>query len=79
MVFSAKGIVGGLPLAAVTGRADRVAAAQPGGLGSTFGGNPVAAAAAVAGFEQIEAGNLLAEATRIQNVLLPALEKLQVE
>jgi len=48
LVFFAKGIAGGLPLAAVTGRAEIMDAAQPGGLGGTFGGNPVAAADAVA-------------------------------
>ena len=51
----AKGIAGGLPLAAVTGRAEIMDASQPGGLGGTFGGNPVACAAAIAVFESIEA------------------------
>ena len=46
LVLSAKGIAGGLPLAAVTGRAEIMDASQPGGLGGTFGGNPVACAAA---------------------------------
>ncbi|WP_348787799.1 4-aminobutyrate--2-oxoglutarate transaminase [Leifsonia sp. NPDC080035] len=77
MVLSAKGIAGGLPLAAVTGRAEIMDSAQPGGLGGTFGGNPVAAAAAVAVFEEIEANDLLAEGARIENALKPALEKLQ--
>src|SRR4051794_5826249 len=77
LVLSAKGIAGGLPLAAVTGRADIMDSAQPGGLGGTFGGNPVAAAAAIAVFETIERNDLLAEARRIENGLKPALEKLQ--
>lgn len=77
LVLSAKGIAGGLPLAAVTGRAEIMDSAQPGGLGGTFGGNPVAAAAAVAVFEQIEKGDLLAHGARIENALKPALEKLQ--
>ena len=55
LVLSAKGIAGGLPLAAVTGRAEIMDASQPGGLGGTFGGNPVACAAAIAVFESIEA------------------------
>ncbi|WP_082500991.1 4-aminobutyrate--2-oxoglutarate transaminase [Agreia sp. Leaf244] len=76
MVLSAKGIAGGLPLAGVTGRADIMDAALPGGLGGTFGGNPVAAAAAVAVFEQIENDNLLAEATRIEQTLVTGLETL---
>jgi len=77
MVLSAKGIAGGLPLAGVTGRAEIMDSAQPGGLGGTFGGNPVAAAAAIAVFEQIEQKNLLAEAVRIENALKPALVELQ--
>ena len=77
MVLSAKGIAGGLPLAAVTGRAEIMDSAQPGGLGGTFGGNPVSAAAAIAVFEQIEKHNLLAEAVRIENALKPALVELQ--
>ncbi|ANF30596.1 4-aminobutyrate--2-oxoglutarate transaminase [Leifsonia xyli] len=77
LVLSAKGIAGGLPLAAVTGRAEIMDAAQPGGLGGTFGGNPVAAAAAIAVFETIERNDLLAEGRRIENALKPALEKLQ--
>ena len=77
LVLSAKGIAGGLPLAAVTGRAAIMDSAQPGGLGGTFGGNPVAAAAAVAVFETIERNDLLAEAGRIERALKPALVELQ--
>lgn len=77
LVLSAKGIAGGLPLAGVTGRAEIMDASQPGGLGGTFGGNPVACAAAVAVFERIEADGLLAEAARIEAGLRPALEALQ--
>ena len=79
LVFFAKGIAGGLPLAGVTGRAEIMDASQPGGLGGTFGGNPVAAAAAVAVIEQIEEHGLLAEADRIERTLRPALEALQRE
>jgi 4-aminobutyrate aminotransferase/(S)-3-amino-2-methylpropionate transaminase len=79
MVLSAKGIAGGLPLAAVTGRAEIMDSAQPGGLGGTFGGNPVACAAAVAVFEQIEAHNLLAEGKRIEAVLTSGLLELQTK
>jgi 4-aminobutyrate aminotransferase/(S)-3-amino-2-methylpropionate transaminase len=77
LILSAKGIAGGLPLAGVTGRAEIMDSAQAGGLGGTFGGNPVAAAAAVAVFAQIEKNNLLAEAQRIENTLKPELVKLQ--
>ncbi|MGN6744220.1 MAG: 4-aminobutyrate--2-oxoglutarate transaminase [Amnibacterium sp.] len=79
LVFFAKGIAGGLPLAGVTGRAEIMDASHPGGLGGTFGGNPVAAAAAVAVIEQIDAENLLGEAARVERTLRPALEELQAE
>ncbi|HEU4850476.1 MAG TPA: 4-aminobutyrate--2-oxoglutarate transaminase [Terrimesophilobacter sp.] len=77
LVLSAKGIAGGLPLAAVTGRAEIMDAAHPGGLGGTFGGNPVSTAAAIAVFESIETNDLLAEAVRIENTLKPELLRLQ--
>jgi 4-aminobutyrate aminotransferase/(S)-3-amino-2-methylpropionate transaminase len=77
LVLSAKGIAGGLPLAGVTGRAEIMDSSQPGGLGGTFGGNPVACAAAIAVFEHIERDGLLAEAKRIEGVLKPALAALQ--
>jgi len=77
MVLSAKGIAGGLPLAGVTGRATIMDSAQPGGLGGTFGGNPVAAAAAIAVFEQIEKNSLLDQAKRIEQTLTTGLLELQ--
>jgi 4-aminobutyrate aminotransferase/(S)-3-amino-2-methylpropionate transaminase len=77
IVLSAKGIAGGLPIAAVTGRAEIMDATHPGGLGGTFGGNPVSAAAAIAVFDQIERLDLFAEARRIESILRPALLALQ--
>lgn len=77
LVLSAKGIAGGLPLAAVTGRADIMDSAHAGGLGGTFGGNPVSTAAAIAVFRSIEDNGLLAEADRIESTLLPELLRLQ--
>jgi 4-aminobutyrate aminotransferase/(S)-3-amino-2-methylpropionate transaminase len=77
LVLSAKGIAAGLPLAGVTGRAEIMDAAQPGGLGGTFGGNPVAAAASVAVFELIEKDGLLAEAARIERTLTAGLTALR--
>ena len=68
IVLSAKGIAGGLPLAGITGRAEIMDASLPGGLGGTFGGNPVSCAAAVAVFEQIERDGLLARAKHIEEV-----------
>ncbi|KQW07728.1 4-aminobutyrate aminotransferase [Leifsonia sp. Root4] len=79
LILSAKGIAGGLPLAAVTGRAEIMDSAQPGGLGGTFGGNPVACAAAVAVFEAIEANDLLAEGERIGRTLTAGLELLKAK
>ncbi|MCU1571627.1 MAG: gabT [Naasia sp.] len=77
LLLSAKGIAAGLPLAAVTGRAEIMDAAQPGGLGGTFGGNPVAAAASVAVFDLIEQDSLLNEAVRIEKTLTSGLGALQ--
>ncbi len=77
LVLSAKGIAGGLPLAAVVGRASIMDASHAGGLGGTFGGNPVACAASVAVFDAIERRGLLAEGARIERTLRSALEELQ--
>jgi 4-aminobutyrate aminotransferase / (S)-3-amino-2-methylpropionate transaminase / 5-aminovalerate transaminase len=77
VVLTAKGIAGGLPISAVTGRAEIMDASHPGGLGGTFAGNPVAAAAAIAVFEAIESRNLLAEGRRIEDFLKPKLRRLQ--
>lgn len=77
MVLTAKGIAGGLPLSGVTGRAEIMDVVSPGGLGGTFGGNPVACAAAIAVFEQIEAGEPLANAKRIEETLTGLLTELQ--
>jgi 4-aminobutyrate aminotransferase/(S)-3-amino-2-methylpropionate transaminase len=54
-------------------------ASQPGGLGGTFGGNPVACAAAIAVFESIERNNLLAEGKRIEAALTSSLEQLKTK
>ncbi len=51
--------------------------AGPGGLGGTFGGNPVACAAAIAVFERIETGGLLERAREVENVVLPRLRAIQ--
>src|SRR5215470_11029846 len=59
LVATAKGIAGGLPLAGVTGRAEIMDAVHPGGLGGTYGGNPVAAAAALAVIDLVERENVV--------------------
>jgi 4-aminobutyrate aminotransferase/(S)-3-amino-2-methylpropionate transaminase len=79
LTTSAKGIGGGLPIAAVTGRADIMDASHPGGLGGTFGGNPVSAAAVVAVFDDVERRGLIAEAKRVEATLKSALVALQAK
>jgi 4-aminobutyrate aminotransferase/(S)-3-amino-2-methylpropionate transaminase len=77
LVCTAKGIAGGLPLSAVTGRAEIMDAAHAGGLGGTYGGNPVACAAALAAIQTIEADGLVDRAGEIGEVLLSRLRALQ--
>ena len=60
LITVAKSMAGGYPIAGVIGRADIMDAMAPGGLGGTYGGNPVACAAALAAIEAIEAEGLLA-------------------
>jgi 4-aminobutyrate aminotransferase / (S)-3-amino-2-methylpropionate transaminase / 5-aminovalerate transaminase len=62
LVVSGKSLGGGLPLAGVTGRAEVVDAVPPGGLGGTFGGNPVACAAAVAVLDEVATDDFRAKA-----------------
>ena len=65
IVVSAKSIGGGLPLAAITGRAEIMDAPGPGGLGGTFAGNPASCAAALAVLDLFERENLLSRANQI--------------
>ncbi|NUT52113.1 MAG: 4-aminobutyrate--2-oxoglutarate transaminase [Saccharothrix sp.] len=76
LVATAKGIAGGLPLAAVTGRAEVMDAVHPGGLGGTYGGNPVACAAALAAIDTMRELDLNAAARRIEATALPRLRAL---
>src|SRR4029450_910764 len=59
LITTAKGIAGGLPLAAVTGRVEITDAPHVGGLGGTYGGNPVACAAALGAIRTIEEERLV--------------------
>jgi 4-aminobutyrate aminotransferase/(S)-3-amino-2-methylpropionate transaminase len=79
LITTAKGIAGGLPLAAVTGRAEIMDAVHPGGLGGTYGGNPVACAAALGAFETMDSMDLAGRARRIGDIMLPRLRKLASE
>jgi 4-aminobutyrate aminotransferase len=72
----AKGLGGGLPLSAVTGRATIMDAAHPGGLGGTYGGNPLSIAAAHAVLDVLESEGLCARATRVGQKMRSRLEAL---
>ena len=73
MIVTAKGIAGGLPLAAVTGRAEIMDAIHVSGLGGTYGGNPVACAASLGVFETIEEDGLIERAREVGKILGHAL------
>jgi 4-aminobutyrate aminotransferase / (S)-3-amino-2-methylpropionate transaminase / 5-aminovalerate transaminase len=76
VIAMAKGIAGGLQLAAVTGRAEIMDSVHVGGLGGTYGGNPVACAAALGAIETMEAEDLAGRAQRIGEIMLPRLHAL---
>jgi 4-aminobutyrate aminotransferase / (S)-3-amino-2-methylpropionate transaminase / 5-aminovalerate transaminase len=76
LITTAKGIAGGMPLAAVTGRAEIMDSVHAGGLGGTYGGNPVACAAALGAIETMVAEDLAGRARRIGEIMLPRLQKL---
>lgn len=77
LITTAKGIAAGLPLAAVTGRADIMDASHPGGLGGTYGGNPVACAAALASIDAFENDGLIERAQHIGARLTARLNALR--
>lgn len=79
LVTTAKGIAGGLPLAAVTGRAEIMDASHTGGLGGTYGGNPIACAAALAAIDIFENDGVIERAQEIGVILKGRLTALQVE
>lgn len=79
LIVTAKGIAGGLPLSAVTGRAEIMDAPQPGGLGGTYGGNPIACAAALAVIDTIERDGLLARARQIEKTMVGRLKAIAAE
>ncbi|MDD2818040.1 MAG: 4-aminobutyrate--2-oxoglutarate transaminase [Candidatus Nanopelagicales bacterium] len=76
MMTMAKGIAGGLPLAAVTGRAEIMDSVHAGGLGGTYGGNPVACAAALGTLESYSQDNLIERAQHIGQILNESLTML---
>ncbi|GAA1497532.1 4-aminobutyrate--2-oxoglutarate transaminase [Paeniglutamicibacter kerguelensis] len=76
LILTAKALANGVPLSAVTGRAEVMNAPHAGGLGGTYAGNPLACEAALAVFEQFEDGKLLENARRIEAVAREILEPL---
>lgn len=74
IITTAKGIAGGMPLSAVTGRAEIMDAPHAGGLGGTYGGNPVACAAALGAIETMEREDLSARAREIEASVLGHLQ-----
>ncbi len=76
LVTTAKGIAGGMPLSGLTGRADIMDTIHPGGLGGTYGGNPVACAAALGAIETMEELDLCSRAREIEAILRADLAKL---
>jgi 4-aminobutyrate aminotransferase / (S)-3-amino-2-methylpropionate transaminase / 5-aminovalerate transaminase len=79
LITTAKGIAGGLPLAGVTGRAEIMDSVHAGGLGGTYGGSPVACAAALGAIETMAEEDLAGKARRISEIMLPRLNKLAAE
>jgi 4-aminobutyrate aminotransferase/(S)-3-amino-2-methylpropionate transaminase len=79
LITTAKGIAGGLPLAAVTGRAELMDSVHVGGLGGTYGGNPVACAAALGAIEEMRSHDLVARARAIESVIRRRLEAIAAD
>ena len=77
LICTAKGIADGLPLSAVTGRAQIMDASHVGGLGGTFGGNPIACAAALATIDTIESDGLIERAQQLERLITESLWRLQ--
>ncbi|MCP9272892.1 4-aminobutyrate--2-oxoglutarate transaminase [Mycolicibacterium arenosum] len=79
LIVTAKGIADGMPLSAVTGRAAIMDSPHVSGLGGTYGGNPVACAAALATIETIEADGLVARAREIETLMKERLGRIQAD
>jgi len=79
LITTAKGIAGGLPLAAVTGRAEVMDEIHPSGLGGTYGSNPIACAAALGAIETIQSLNLIKRANEIGKIMVDALNAMKAK
>jgi len=75
IITTAKSLAGGLPLAAVTGRAEILDASQPGGLGGTYGGNPLACAAALAIIDAMQEEKLVEKGARVGDAIRARFEQ----
>ena len=76
MIITAKSLAAGMPLSAVTGRAEIMDAPHPGGLGGTYGGNPLACAAAIAVMDLFERDDLVTAGLRVGEILKTRLSEL---
>jgi 4-aminobutyrate aminotransferase/(S)-3-amino-2-methylpropionate transaminase len=79
LLISAKSLGGGMPISAVTGRAEIMDSPHVGGVGSTYGGNPLACVAAVESLKYLSRPEVLARATRIEQVIRDIFEPLKTE
>jgi 4-aminobutyrate aminotransferase/(S)-3-amino-2-methylpropionate transaminase len=79
LITTAKGIAGGLPLAAVTGRSEVMDAVHAGGLGGTYGGNPVACAAALGAIDEMRTHDLPARARAIEAIIRRRLDSIAAD
>jgi len=79
LIVTAKGIADGLPLSAVTGKAEIMDAPHVSGLGGTYGGNPLACAAALATIETIELDGMLDRAKQIEKLMKDKLNRMQAD
>jgi len=79
IVTSAKSLGGGMPISAITGRAELMDSVHVGGLGGTYGGNPVAAAAALAVLDKIEREDLLSAARRTGEIVAKRFEEMKAK
>ena len=77
MITTAKGIAGGMPLAAVTGRAELMDTVHAGGLGGTYGGNPVACAGALGSIQWMKDNDACGLAREIESIMVPRLRAMQ--
>ncbi len=79
IITTAKGIAGGLPLAGLTGRADIMDSVHSGGLGGTYGGNPVACAAALGAIRTMREQDLKGRAKEVESIFVNRLEQLRAK